>query len=147
YGTTVPLHAQCERLLMRVQAGERRQQRGMDIDEAAFETGHESGREHAHEPGEQNIVRLERLNLGSQRLVKSLAARGGATWNRARRAALRPGPGQPGRVGTVRDHRTPLRSELPTPDGSYNGLHGGAPPRDQKHEAAAALSEVGHDNS
>src|SRR5690606_9080197 len=147
YGTTVALHAQWERLLMRVQAGERRQQRGMDIDEAAFETGHESGREHAHEPGEQNIVRLERLNLGSQRLVKGLAAREVAMWNRARLDALLPCPGQPRRVGTVRDHRTHLRIELLTLDGFYNGLHVGAPPRDQNHEAAAALSEVGHDNA
>ena len=71
---TMHFHPGLKRALMRMQAGKRRQQRWVDIDNAARIAIYKTLRKDAHKPGEHNKVRIKRINFCGQRRIKGLAA-------------------------------------------------------------------------
>ena len=60
---------------MRVQARERRQQRRVDVDDAALEALHEAGGQDAHEAGQHDHVGTETLDRIRQRGIEGVARR------------------------------------------------------------------------
>ena len=75
HGAAGDAHAVRERLRLRVDAGERGEERGVDVDDAVRERVEEDRRDEAHEAGEHDArgaVRAERLDDGG---VEGLAAR------------------------------------------------------------------------
>jgi hypothetical protein len=73
HAAAVQPHAGRQRLGVGPDAGKGRQQRGMDVQQAAFEAAHEALAEDAHEAGEQHQVRRVALDLGRQRGIELLA--------------------------------------------------------------------------
>src|SRR5215475_9286641 len=80
HGRAGNLHARLQRLAMRVEARERRQQRGMDVEHPAIPALHELGREQPHEAAQTNQLdamlpelllqhRLERAAVLAERLA------------------------------------------------------------------------------
>ena len=104
------LAAGLDRAPVRVQAGERRQQRRMDVDEAALETRDEGRREDAHEAGQRDQVGREArrsLRRARHRRPRAIAnARWSTTAVAMPRAARER---EPGRLGPVADDRRDAR--------------------------------------
>src|SRR5690349_20911611 len=97
----VQLHARGERARVSVEARERGQQRGMDIEHAALIAGDETRREDAHEAGEDHKAWREALDFAAERGVESLAAREGAMLDHARGHAAGCGEPEPLGVGAI----------------------------------------------
>src|SRR3546814_7925399 len=61
------LHARGQRLGVGVQPRESRQQRGMDVDDATIEVLNKGRAQHPHEPGQEDVVWIQRINPLQQR--------------------------------------------------------------------------------
>ena len=93
-----------KRLPLRVHAGERGQQRGVDVDDAAGEGAQDLVAEHAHEPGEHDQLDLLRAQPGHQRAVERGARRVVAVIDDERGQPGRARARQRGAVGHVGAH-------------------------------------------
>ena len=72
-GGPVQPHTRGQRTPMRIQPRESRQQRGVDVQQAAAIARHEAGRQHAHEAGQHDQRRLMRVDCLRQRGFEGLA--------------------------------------------------------------------------
>ncbi len=68
-------HASRQRLAMRAQTREQRQQRRMDVHQASGISTHEGRRQHAHEARQQDQRRIVPVDLGGERGIERLARR------------------------------------------------------------------------
>jgi hypothetical protein len=73
HGATAELHAIFERLALCLEAREGRQQRGMNVQDAAAKGGDEIGRKQAHEPRQANQIGAGIVERGNQHAVVGLA--------------------------------------------------------------------------
>lgn len=135
------------RMRMRMQAGKRRQQRRMDIDQPARVVIDEARREHPHESGQQHVIGRVAVDLLGQRGVERLAAgvvlvvegRGGD--------ALLARPIQAGGVRAAGDHGGHFgRPGLPAAR-LHQGLHVAAAPGNQDDEAALGIGHLRQDEN
>src|SRR5260221_2292014 len=128
HGAAVEPHAGSERALLRVEAAEGRQQRGMDVDEPIARELDEGLAENPHDAGEAHECIAGRLQRGVERGVEFVARRMVAVRNHLRRnARLRSAP-EPLRIAAVRQHEPDLRREV--------ALHAGVDQRLQVRAAA-----------
>src|SRR5260370_28753721 len=72
-GATGEFHAVFERLALRFEAGERREQRRMDIEDAVRKFGDKKGREQAHVSGEADEINMEFVEDGRDLAVVGFA--------------------------------------------------------------------------
>ncbi len=134
HGAAMPLHALGQGLGMGMQTGEGRQQRRMDVDDAAVEMAHEIGAQHPHEAGQQDVVGRQGVQPCPQGGVEGFAAVEVAVGQGFGGQAARARPVQPRRVGAVGQHGTYI-------DGQAFG-RGGLGQR--LHVRAAARNQDGH---
>jgi uncharacterized protein YceH (UPF0502 family) len=137
------LAASVDRALVGVQAGERGQQTGVDVDEPAREIGHKTWCEDAHEARQYHQRGVETVDLGHERSIESLARGKGAVVQRGGGHAFAARPGKPRRLDPVADDRDHLGTMLLAPAAlarrRHNGSHVRAAARDQNHDVLVHL--------
>mmetsp|Transcript_42317 Transcript_42317/g.99297 ORF Transcript_42317/g.99297 Transcript_42317/m.99297 type:complete len:254 (+) Transcript_42317:3155-3916(+) len=132
---TGQLAAHCQRPLVRVQAGEGRQQRRMNIEQTAGIARREAGRQDAHEAGQHDQVGREPVNDARQLGIKVLATRKGLVVDHGRRDAVRRREREAAGLGPVADDRRHLGRPALGLAGLHDGLHVGASAGNQNHHA------------
>ena len=109
-GASRDLGSVVERLLLGVEAGEGRQQRGVDVEDAVGEGAHELGRDEAHVAGQADEIDLvlvearEHFGIVVGALAAGRGDRDGGEAKLARR-------GEAGRIVAVGEHDGNLRAE------------------------------------
>ena len=138
HGAAGKLAAGIDGPLVGVQAGEGRQQRGVDVDHAAGEMLHEAGRQDAHEAGQHHHGGLVGVDALRQRGVEVLAAGKLPVIQHLGGNPLFPGKDQALRVGLVADHGGHAGAITAFPilllGRLHNGSHIGPAARDQNHD-------------
>lgn len=107
-----------ERPLVRVQAGEGRQQRGVDVHQAPCVTADETFAEDAHETGQHDQIRRKTVDALGQGGIEGLPPGKGLVVDVMRDDAGLGGCLQPCRIGPVTDHGGDV-------DGQIAGIAGG----------------------
>src|SRR6187401_305135 len=100
-----------EGLMLRVESGERGQERGVDVENAERELAHEGGAEQSHVPGEANEVDLVGAKLGGDQLIVGFALEALRGQGHGVESQL-PRRLEPGRLGLIRNHHGDLGVEL-----------------------------------
>ena len=141
--TTTGIHG----ALVRVQAREGREQRGVDIEQAALVERHKVGRHNAHKARQQNqrgygAAHIPLRDLPRQRAVKIFALGICTVINGSGRQAGLTRQFQPAGVGAVADHTGNPRTEVGGPvfplRGGHDGSHVGATAGNQQNDIAHA---------
>ena len=114
-----------EHTLMGPQAGERRQQGWMNIEQPLLVARHEPGREHSHESGQRDQLRSRAVDLAGERGVECLPARKTAMLDDPGRHAPRGRGFEALGFGFVADHRGDRQP------GIEQRLHVAAPARNE----------------
>src|SRR5919204_2169722 len=137
-------HPVIERFLDRMDAAERGQERGMDVDDAALKAADELGAQDLHEPGEHEQVDLMRLEPVAEQAVPQDPV--APVVGRVEDARLDPGllgALEPTRARAVRPHADDLDA-LPPMDLVQDRLEVGPLPRDQDRDPEAhAATDAG----
>ena len=143
------LAARLDRTPVRLQPGERRQQRRMDVDEAAVEAAHEGGAEDAHEAGQRDDVGAVALDALGERVVEVLAVRERAVIDDLGGDAALAREREPAGVGAIADHGGDVRVPVIVGAGAHDRLHVGAAARDEDddvlHRRAQCIGAAGAD--
>ncbi|ABA49524.1 hypothetical protein BURPS1710b_1125 [Burkholderia pseudomallei 1710b] len=122
-GCAVQRDARVERLLMRMNALEARQQRRMDVEHPPLIFGDERRRENAHEAGEHDEIGGEAVDFGGERRIEAVAAVERAVVDDGRRDAVRRREFEAGRAQPVGNHGGDLGGPAFARAGAYDGLH------------------------
>ncbi len=131
-----------QRALMRIEALERWQQRGMDINHPIVPQAHKVRRHQAHETSERDEVCVGRQKRLVQLGFKSATRRKNFMIDGERGDALRLGPGEPGSIGAVGNHSNDLGRICRGARGLDQAHHIGAAARYQ--DRRAKLFNLGH---
>lgn len=131
---TVQRDARVERLLVRADALEARQQRRMNVQQPALISSDEFGRQDAHEAREHDEIGREAVDLGGERRIEAVAAVERPMVDHRGRNAVRCGKGEAGRVGPVGDHGGDLGRPAFVRACADDGLHVAAATGNQDHE-------------
>src|SRR5699024_8296802 len=106
HGTSMPLHAGGQCLLVSMQAWKRWKQRRMNVYQPLVESFNEAWRQHAHETRQQNVMRPVFMYCIGQCLIEELTRFIVAMRHYLRCDAARFGPCKAGSIGIVRHHCT-----------------------------------------
>jgi hypothetical protein len=130
-------HAVIERLLLRVHAGERGQERRVDVDHPVRIRVEEHRREHAHEAGEHDPVDPGFDERFDERGVEALAIGEVAVRDRLREDARVTRPGEAGDARLVRDDEAEAGAEPAVADRVEDRSEVRAPSGDEDAEVHA----------
>ena len=131
HGGAGKLAARLDGALVCVQAGEGRQQRGVDVEQTAFVEAHEAFGEDAHEAGQHYHIRLVAIDHAGQFGIESLAAVKGLVVDHGGGNALGGRKLQAAGRGLVADHRRDAGGPALTLTCVDDGFHVGAAAGDQ----------------
>ena len=120
---------------MGIQAGKSRQQGRVDIQHAAGVMADKARREDTHEPCQYQQMRLETVNHALQFGIECSPPVKSPMVDHRRGDAMACGEFKSSRVRAVADHGNDPRRPGLLLAGPHDGLHIGASPRDQNHDA------------
>src|SRR5690606_20493285 len=140
HGASVPLHTSGQRLLMRMQAWKRRQQRWVYVYQPAIESFDKTFGQNPHEARKQYVIRFVRVNGISQGSVKLLTRSILLMRHRYRLKPLFPCPVQRGSLGIVRYYGHHFAEKFSITQRLHDGPHIAAAARHQHDKTAAQRS-------
>ena len=136
---TVQLAARSERALVGVQTRKGRQQRGVNVEQAAIVVAYKRGRENAHETGQHHEIRRVGINRGDQRGVEGFARGVVAVRQGKRRHATCTRGGEAVGLCAIADHSGNPGGELIGVLGSEQGFHVAAASGDQDDQLLCGI--------
>ncbi|MNZ69171.1 hypothetical protein D3C78_874630 [compost metagenome] len=143
HGAAGNLHAAVDGALMGVQAGEKRQQGRVDIDDAAFIGGNEIPRYQAHVTGKADDIRRNLAKCGQYGALMLRLAGISLAFEDQRRNTEIPCLFQPARRCLVRNHADDFRRKIHRLAGLGQRHHVGAAAGNENDDAFAAGREGG----
>ena len=126
--------------LVRVQAREGRQQRGVNVEQTAGVMSNKGGTQHAHEASQHNQIGRVRINGAAQRRVEVFALRKGLVIDHLGADAPRGGKDKALGIRPIGDHGHHLGGPCFISAALHDGLHVRAPARDQDDDAFGLLA-------